>query len=71
MDRRHRAERHRRAWKRQRPRSAGSRPQGDPVFLRHALRDGFFHADMHPGNLFVDATAASSPSISASWAGSA
>jgi ubiquinone biosynthesis protein len=25
------------------------------VFLRHALRDGFFHADMHPGNLFVDA----------------
>ena len=24
-------------------------------FLRHTLRDGFFHADMHPGNLFVDA----------------
>jgi ubiquinone biosynthesis protein len=24
-------------------------------FLRHALRDGFFHADMHPGNLFVEA----------------
>jgi len=23
------------------------------TFLRHALRDGFFHADMHPGNLFV------------------
>jgi ubiquinone biosynthesis protein len=25
------------------------------TYLRHALRDGFFHADMHPGNLFVDA----------------
>ena len=24
------------------------------TFLRHALREGFFHADMHPGNLFVD-----------------
>jgi ubiquinone biosynthesis protein len=27
------------------------------TFLRHALRDGFFHADMHPGNLFVDSDA--------------
>jgi ubiquinone biosynthesis protein len=25
-------------------------------FLRHAIRDGFFHADMHQGNLFVDET---------------
>ena len=24
-------------------------------FLTHAMRDGFFHADMHQGNLFVDA----------------
>jgi ubiquinone biosynthesis protein len=31
---------------------------GDNViqsFLRHAIRDGFFHGDMHPGNLFADA----------------
>lgn len=30
---------------------------GDTViqsFLRHAIRDGFFHADMHQGNLIVD-----------------
>jgi ubiquinone biosynthesis protein len=25
-------------------------------FLRHAMRDGFFHADMHQGNLLIDAT---------------
>ncbi len=23
-------------------------------FLRHTIRDGFFHADLHPGNLFAD-----------------
>ena len=26
-------------------------------FLRHAMRDGFFHADMHQGNLFIDSEA--------------
>jgi len=26
------------------------------VFLKQAVRDGFFHADMHQGNLFVDKT---------------
>ncbi len=25
-------------------------------FLRHAVRDGFFHADMHQGNLFINAS---------------
>jgi len=24
------------------------------AFLRHPIRDGFFHADLHPGNLFAD-----------------
>ena len=24
------------------------------TFLRHAMRDGLFHADMHQGNLFID-----------------
>ena len=40
--------------------SAGHDPKRIAVsvlrsFLTQALRDGFFHADMHPGNLFVDA----------------
>lgn len=41
-------------------RAAGQDPQALAAlvirnFLSHALRDGFFHADMHQGNLFADA----------------
>ena len=32
--------------------------QAARVFFTQAFRDGFFHADMHPGNLFVDASGA-------------
>lgn len=40
-------------------RAAGHDPKQIAVallrtFLTQALRDGFFHADLHPGNLFVD-----------------
>ena len=28
------------------------------TFLTHAVREGYFHADMHPGNLFVEADGA-------------
>ena len=55
MDRRHAAQRPRGAPS---PGASISPRLGRAViqsFLRHALRDGFFHADMHPGNLFVDA----------------
>ena len=41
------------------------------TFLVHAMRDGFFHADMHPEICSSTTKAALSPSISASWAGSA
>jgi ubiquinone biosynthesis protein len=39
--------------------AAGHDPRATAVlvmrsFLTQALRDGFFHADMHPGNLFID-----------------
>ena len=55
--------------RRRRPRSAqGLARKVIQSFLRHAVRDGFFHADMHPGNLFADPRPALSPSISASWA---
>ena len=26
---------------------------GVEIFFTQAFRDGFFHADMHPGNIFV------------------
>jgi ubiquinone biosynthesis protein len=48
-----------RLWDREAIIAAGHDPQRIAAsvvqsFLRHALRDGFFHADMHEGNLFVD-----------------
>jgi ubiquinone biosynthesis protein len=48
-----------RLWDRDAIRAAGHEPTRIAAavvqsFLRHALRDGFFHADMHEGNLFVD-----------------
>jgi ubiquinone biosynthesis protein len=45
---------------------------GVEIFFTQVFRDGFFHADMHPGNILVSVQArpraATSRSISASWA---
>lgn len=35
--------------------------RGVEIFFTQVLRDSFFHADMHPGNIFVDATNPSQP----------
>lgn len=36
--------------------------RGVEIFFTQVLRDSFFHADMHPGNIFVDATDPANPS---------
>ena len=36
--------------------------RGVEIFLTQVFRDSFFHADMHPGNIFVDATDPLNPS---------
>jgi ubiquinone biosynthesis protein len=35
---------------------------GVEIFFTQVFRDSFFHADMHPGNIFVDATDPADPS---------
>ncbi|WP_194756743.1 ubiquinone biosynthesis regulatory protein kinase UbiB [Aliidiomarina indica] len=35
--------------------------RGVEVFFTQVFRDSFFHADMHPGNIFVDPESASNP----------
>ena len=43
--------------------------RGVEIFFTQVFRDNFFHADMHPGNIFVPRRRhATSASISASWA---
>ena len=34
---------------------------GVEIFFTQVLRDSFFHADMHPGNVFIDATHPENP----------
>jgi ubiquinone biosynthesis protein len=41
---------------------------GVEIFFTQVFRDGFFHADMHPGNIMVTPRGATSRSTSASWA---
>ncbi|MEQ1438818.1 ubiquinone biosynthesis regulatory protein kinase UbiB [Fontimonas sp. SYSU GA230001] len=36
--------------------------RGVEIFFKQTFRDNFFHADMHPGNIFVDATDPKRPS---------
>ena len=36
--------------------------RGVEIFFTQVFRDSFFHADMHPGNIFVDATDPADPS---------
>ena len=36
--------------------------RGVEIFFTQVLRDSFFHADMHPGNIFVNATDPADPS---------
>ncbi|MDP9139333.1 MAG: ubiquinone biosynthesis regulatory protein kinase UbiB [Pseudomonadota bacterium] len=39
--------------------------RGVEIFFQQTFRDNFFHADMHPGNIFVDATDPAKPSYMA------
>jgi ubiquinone biosynthesis protein len=36
--------------------------RGVEIFFKQTFRDNFFHADMHPGNIFVDASNPAQPS---------